>query len=305
MLNLAGRALPLTWRRHRVVAALGLAAVLAICAVQLIGAIEAGSINARLQFPLCDTGCQTNYDLEHSLVVVPLITPLRWLITLVPGLAGLLLGAPLVPRELRRNRDRAGLRRWLGEETVRLVLATTVLTGALALTSIVLDSAGDRGLFIAWNDYDMFLVLCGHALFALALGVAAGAVVRRTLPALALTLVLFAGVMALMTASVRPCFLPPLETNPNDVALHDVTFQHAPTGAWLLDPPPVTSGDPDFRPPCVVGRPDYWYQPAGRLWLFQGIESAIFVPLAALLFALALWLSGRPDFDRSGSERGM
>jgi hypothetical protein len=31
------------------------------------------------------------------------------------------------------------------------------------------------------------------------------------------------------------------------------------------------------------------YQPAGRFWLFQGIESAIFFGLAALLLALAIW----------------
>jgi hypothetical protein len=31
------------------------------------------------------------------------------------------------------------------------------------------------------------------------------------------------------------------------------------------------------------------YQPAGRFWLFQGIESAIFLGLAAILLALAVW----------------
>jgi len=31
------------------------------------------------------------------------------------------------------------------------------------------------------------------------------------------------------------------------------------------------------------------YQPADRFWLFQGIESAIFLGLAAVLLALAVW----------------
>ncbi len=31
------------------------------------------------------------------------------------------------------------------------------------------------------------------------------------------------------------------------------------------------------------------YQPADRFWLFQGIESTIFLGLAAVLLALAVW----------------
>ncbi len=31
------------------------------------------------------------------------------------------------------------------------------------------------------------------------------------------------------------------------------------------------------------------YQPADRFWLFQGIESVIFLGLAAVLLALAVW----------------
>jgi hypothetical protein len=37
------------------------------------------------------------------------------------------------------------------------------------------------------------------------------------------------------------------------------------------------------------------YQPASRFWAFQGIETAIFVALAAALLGVAFWVLKRRD----------
>ena len=50
----------------------------------------------------------------------------------------------------------------------------------------------------------------GYALFAFALGVALGALVRRTIPAMALTIAVFAGVRGAFNLYVRPHFASPL-----------------------------------------------------------------------------------------------
>jgi hypothetical protein len=296
MVQLARGAAPPARRRQRGVLALVLVTTLAVCAVQIAGAFEAHSINGLLEYPTCSgTGCHMNGQLVSRLQIAPLAGPLRQLIVLIPLLCGLLLGAPLVPEELNQAGPHSDRRRGLFTAIIGRVLGVTLVTGLLALTGAALDQAGDGALFDPWADYDVLVVLCGQSLFALALGVAAGAVLRRAVPAMVLTLVVFTCATALMATSVRPCFLPPLETNPNDVAFHDVTFQHAPAGAWLLDPPQISSGSaaPNTTP-CGTTRSDYWYQPASRLWLFQGIETGIYLALAAPLFGLALWLGGRP-----------
>jgi hypothetical protein len=37
------------------------------------------------------------------------------------------------------------------------------------------------------------------------------------------------------------------------------------------------------------------YQPASRFWAFQGIETGIFVMLAAILLAVTFWVLKRRD----------
>ena len=54
------------------------------------------------------------------------------------------------------------------------------------------------------------VVPVGYAIFAVTLGLAVGAVVRRTLPAMALTLALYVVVQVCMPIWVRPVLLPPV-----------------------------------------------------------------------------------------------
>jgi hypothetical protein len=153
-------------------------------------------------------------------------------------------------------------------------------------------------------------VLLGYFLFALALGVFAGALTRKVLPAMAVTLVGFLALRLLVAVVARPRFQPQLRrtypvvsaAEPNPLA-GDWIVSRAVYGA---DGTKLTPGSgsqalcpPDNPLPCVreYGAGAYnqdVYHPAGDFWLFQGIETALFLGLAALLLlATVHWVRRR------------
>lgn len=89
------------------------------------------------------------------------------------------------------------------------------------------------------------IVPAGHALFAFVLGVAFGILLRRTVAAMAVTLVALAAVLVVMPLLVRPYLLPAQE---NTVAITETSIQgirgseagvdeiivDKPPGAWML-----------------------------------------------------------------------
>jgi hypothetical protein len=138
------------------------------------------------------------------------------------------------------------------------------------------------------------VVPAAYTLFAVALGLFAGTVLPRVLPAMALTLTGFAGVRLAVALFARPHYAAPIT--------EDQAIGHSPglNGAWVLakdvrqaDGTVVTSGT--FRCPSAAAcglRPGTYnhqvFQPADRFWTFQAIEAGIFVLLAALLVWLVL-----------------
>jgi hypothetical protein len=201
--------------------------------------------------------------------------------------------------------------RWLLTKIGALLLIAIVLFGALSLLlgwwRGPLDHvSGDQFLY----GFDLEgLTPVAYALFALALGIATGALVRRTLPAMALTLGGFVALRGVVEFALRPQYLPPVAciTDPG---------QGNPTpynGDWVLnngfsylDRQGHHIARVDTLQACTGlakgGATDFntclhdqgirllnLYQPAGRFWLFQGIESAIFIVLTLALLALAIW----------------
>lgn len=116
-----------------------------------------------------------------------------WLPIGAPALIGAFWGAPLLGKEFERGTNKlawtqaVSLRRWLGVKLA--LLAVAVMLGGLALSAMV--SAwrpifGDRGSFGNLGDFNMLGVApAAWWLFAFMVGTAAGAVLRRTLPAMA------------------------------------------------------------------------------------------------------------------------
>ena len=174
------------------------------------------------------------------------------------------------------------------------------------------------------------IVPVGYAAFAFALGVTAGMIIRRTLPAMVVTLVIFAAVQLAVPVYVRPHLIPPVTTtsalNLGSVVEWgemrgkcnggDLSVQTQPNvpGAWMSSPtrssprpavPPPPSRVPrpaaGAHPRCSARRRAYLatlhlrqevtYQPARRYWALQWYETAIYLTLALLLSGLCfLWI---------------
>jgi hypothetical protein len=152
------------------------------------------------------------------------------------------------------------------------------------------------------------LVVPAYALFALALGVLAGVVFRRTVAAMTSTLVAFAAARFLVLDFVRPHLLAPLHRSVL------ATGSGHSAGDWVLSDTLVDAGgrqisvarenlavlhaqqagiDPHTYIVTLGWRRLITYQPAGRFWTFQALEAGLFVVLAALVVLLTVWLVRR------------
>jgi hypothetical protein len=143
-----------------------------------------------------------------------------WLGVLVvagPGILGVFWGAPMVARELEAGTFRLAWTqsvtrtRWLVIKLSLVGLASMTAAGLLSLIITWWASPLDRAhmdIFSTFDERD--IVPIGFALFAFVLGVIAGLIIHRTLPAMAATLVAFVGARLAVTKWARPNLISPL-----------------------------------------------------------------------------------------------
>ena len=137
----------------------------------------------------------------------------------LPVVVGMFWGAPLVARELESGtfrlawtQSRSRLK-WFAAKLAVVGLTTLAIQGLISLALTWWWSPVGRAnpsrfspaLFGAFG-----IAPIGYAAFALALGITAGVVIRRTLPAMAATLAVFIGVRLAVTYWVRPYFAAPV-----------------------------------------------------------------------------------------------
>jgi len=141
------------------------------------------------------------------------------LVLVVPALIGMFWGAPLIAHELETGTFRlawtqsVSRTRWLFVKVGLVGLASFLAAGLLGLMAnwwaSPLDAASpDR--FGGGNFGVHGFVAGGYALFAFTLGATAGLLLRRTLPAMAVTLVGFIGVRFVVTDWVRRHYMSPV-----------------------------------------------------------------------------------------------
>lgn len=260
---------------------------------------------------------------NHPAHTADLASVLVWATPLV---AGLLLGTPAVAREYEQRShllvwsQDVGVGRWL-------LTKVTVLAALQVPLAILLGlAAGTEASRSAWTPlsgdlpggpYGFFgfdgsvLIQLGYSLFALALGVAAGVMVRRTAAAAVLTSAVFLGVRLLVATYLRP-FLTDTLIAPERLTWSGRsigTFAHSlanlPLGVHTLsfgllhangtdadgdaacDQLSGTSGFGDCLRRNGITTSYVDYQPVSRLPVFHAIELAIYLLLGIALVVVA------------------
>ncbi len=339
----------LVWRQYRGQAAIAAVLLAAFAAVMLVTGLQMASqwhamlatCGGNAAGGTCSSGPlggAVGHDLEVLSVMVPAILGFLW-------------GAPLVAHEVESGTrtfawtQSVTRARWLTVKAGWLLLAAAVWGGAVA--ALVTWWSGPRnalyGNAFEPNYFDVQgIAPAGYAVFATALGIAAGTVFRRSLPAIAVTLGGFIGLRLVIDDFVRQHYMTAVTT------YHGVLGSFAPPpGSWVLGngvisktgqvisgqfsstdidgvplsalpascrklvssgiqaigspvhqaaPSPGTSERPILA--CIQSagfRQYFTYQPGSRYWAFQGIESGIFVLLAAALLAVTFAIISRRD----------
>jgi ABC-type transport system involved in multi-copper enzyme maturation permease subunit len=141
------------------------------------------------------------------------------LVLIVPVVIGMFWGAPLVARELETGTFRLAWTqsvsrlRWLLVKLGLVGLASAVVGGLLSLMvswwfSPIDKVSANRFSPAAFGMHGF--VPAGYALFAFALGATTGLLFRRTLPAMAVTLVGFIAARVVVAEWIRPHFMSPV-----------------------------------------------------------------------------------------------
>jgi len=317
----------LTWRQMRA-QTLWTAGLLAATAAYLLYLATDIRESYRLNVTDCTNACDDAAFILSNAYGTPLQL-IGLLLLACPALIGAFWGAPLITRELETGTHRlvwsqsVTRKRWLAVKLVIVGGVSVAFTGALSLLlswaaapfDALVDSRFEPLTFAA-RDLTPF----GYALLAFALGLTVGVLVRKTLVAMAVTLVAFLAFQVVIAAFVRPHFAEPVtETiawvDANTIGNID-TFGIGPDGAgiqgftipgaWVLsdyipvdkpDGTEVTEADieacgtlkPDECIAAMDATFDVTYQPADRYWQFQWIELGIATGLSALLIGIAFW----------------
>ena len=263
----------------------------------------------------CDNQLSDFHDRYFGFLTVPT------LVSFLPLLVGVFWGAPLVAREVEQGTHRlawsqsVGRGRWIATK-LGLYLLGSVLLGALVTVvfnwwSQPYTRLSGTGLPTSRIQPSLYQVLgtvpAGYMLVGFALGTAAGVLVRRTLPAIAVTLGGYLGLSFVLANWRGTRLLPPLRLvrpfgSPNpraglgdwivadgsvDASGHAVTFRDI---ARIC--PPVKFTGRDNYTACASAhgfRSSDLYQPLSRFWPLQFVETGILVGIAVVLLGVAVW----------------
>jgi ABC-type transport system involved in multi-copper enzyme maturation permease subunit len=133
------------------------------------------------------------------------------LMQLIPALIGMFWGAPLVAREIDSGSIRLFLTqsvsrtRWLSSKLLIIALATVIVAGLSSLMITWWAGPWDHYNNLPFGTFNVRNVVpVAYSIFSFALGAFVGLVLRRTIPAMAVTLVLFGSVLGAFGQWIRP-----------------------------------------------------------------------------------------------------
>ena len=144
------------------------------------------------------------------------------LLLIVPALLGIFWGAPVVAREYESGTFRLAWTqsvsrdRWLLSKLTLMGAASVIVAGVLSFLYTWWSRPYERisaDRFTPGIFDERGVVVIGYALFAFAVGLTAGVVMRRTLPAMAITFVAFLGTRVAFTLLVRSHLMTPVHSS--------------------------------------------------------------------------------------------
>ncbi len=208
-----------SWRQFRSQATVGIAGlvvvaiVLAVTGPHLVSvydtAVAACKASGGRSSACFNPVTATDKGLQVAVMAVVLV---------VPALIGMFWGAPLIAHELETGTFRLAWTqsvsrlRWLLVKLGLVGLASMVVAGALSLMVTWWASPLDKVSQNRFSPSNFALhgfVPAGYAVFAFALAATVGLLMRRTLPAMAVTLAGFIAVRLAVTYWVRPHYMSP------------------------------------------------------------------------------------------------
>jgi hypothetical protein len=189
-----------------------LAVVLAVTGPHLVSVSDAFKSTCRAAHDCATTNPVLNSDKA-------LQSALPFIVAIVPALVGLFFGAPLIARELETGTFRlvwtqsVTRKRWLAAKLGLVGIVAMAIGGLLTWMAnwwaSPLDAVNQDRFGVA-NFSLHGIAPIGYAAFAFALGVTAGVLLRRTLPAMAVTGAGFAAARVAVTYWVRPNLASPV-----------------------------------------------------------------------------------------------
>jgi hypothetical protein len=309
-----------TWRQHRAQLVTTAALVAALAAAALATSLPIRDAYHRQALSSClppstRSGCEL--IVSHFRGEFAGVAHLARYLMFLPALA-LLIGVPLLAREFEHGTFRLAWtqgisrRRWLVSKTALLSLCLAAAVGVVAALAMWWRQPFDQ--FSGRMNPGQFdvegTVVPAYTLYALAVGLLAAVVLRRTLPATFVAVGAFVLTRIGVEKLLRPHYLPPLHR----VAGGSTLAAHA--RDWIFADTVVDGGGRAIttaREDLAVVHAQHagidaqqylaslgWrrlitFQPDSRFWTFQGIETGIFLVLAAVAVAAAvLVVSRRP-----------
>ncbi|MEV2254528.1 transporter [Streptomyces sp. NPDC050147] len=324
----------LTWRQFRTQAAVMSAAVAVLAATLAVTGPQLADLYRTAGSSLVDQVSSSDQTLYYTGLLVVLA---------VPAVIGMFWGAPLISRELETGTHYLAWNqgvtrtRWLATKLGLGAAASMTAAGLAALAvswwSSPIDQAVNGGgatdTYFPRLDPVAFaargVVPMAHAAFAFVLGVALGLVIRRTLAAMATTLVAYTAVQITVPMWIRPHLAASDQTTVpittgipisiQEDAKEVVAHPEVP-GAWETSQQTLNAaGQPSSLPSsfaecirtesgsptaqqfdgCIadLGAQGYQqqvtYQPAGNFWTLQWAETGLYLAIALALTGFCAW----------------
>jgi hypothetical protein len=319
-----------TWRQHRLLLA-GAAITFGAVAIYLVvGGFQIHTAYTAVATcrPVASSVCRQVGDNFFG-AYQPGVSITEGVLQLLPALLGAFAGAPILAREFETGTFRfawtqgIGRTRWV---IAKLAPLAIILTAAAILISLLftwyyrpLIEAGDNNGELFPTVFDLSgVALAGWTLTAFAIGVFAGTLIRKVVPAMFVTLAVWTGLATFAGTFVRAHYFAPLVSR-------SLTEPHP---AWVLSQNWIANGQPAtldmlnralapidaradsfqiFSPgpstPANVDPFNYLtqhgytllttYQPDSRFWNFQLIEGSWLLGLSLLLLGATVWLVRR------------